>query len=78
MRSYTAAAHKARVEGLVKLMACVDRRGKIEELYVERRLPLGLSEEALDTVEGWRFRPARRGEERVRAIYRLIVDFELD
>lgn len=75
---YTSAAYKGRVEGAVTLLACVDRKGQVTDLHVERGLPLGLSEQAVRTVEEWRFRPARRDGERVVAIYRVSVHFQLE
>lgn len=48
----------ARVNGSVELSAVVDTAGDVTSVYFVNGLPLGLTQVAIDTVKGWKFRPA--------------------
>ena len=58
---YTEEARKARVEGIVFLVATINRDGTVSNIQLVRGLGHGLDESAIHTVmTGWRFRPATR------------------
>ena len=56
--SYTDAAIKAKVEGVVWLQAIIRKDGNVKVLKIIRGLGHGLDEQAIQDVESnWRFRP---------------------
>lgn len=75
--SYTAAARRARVEGVVILDAVIDRIGQVTDVKVLKALSLGLTESAVRAVESWRFEPARLGGRPISVRYNLTVRFGL-
>jgi TonB family protein len=54
---YTKEARKAKVEGTLTLKLLVDKEGNVREVNVEQGLPHGLTEQAVDTVKKWKFKP---------------------
>lgn len=74
---YTNEARIANHEGSVLLQADVDADGRPSNLLVVRPLGLGLDEEAVKAVRQWKFRPARRGGQRVASRVRLEISFRL-
>lgn len=74
---YTEAARRARVEGTVILEAIIGADGGVHGVRVLKSLPMGLDQEAIKAVEGWKFRPGRRGEQAVNVYFTLTVRFEL-
>jgi TonB family protein len=56
---YSQDASSAHIEGTVVLIATVDKTGVPHDIRVLRRLPLGLTEKAIETVGTWRMTPAR-------------------
>jgi TonB family protein len=66
------------VEGTVVLEAVIDKAGEVRCLRPLKRLPLGLTEAAMQTVRGWRFKPATVDGEPVTVYYTLTVNFMID
>lgn len=57
---YPEVARRAGVEGTVILDATISETGRVTDVEVLRGLPLGLSEAAVEAVQRWHYRPARR------------------
>ena len=55
---YTEAAFRYRVQGSVVLIVVVGIDGSTQKLVVKKALPDGLTENALETVHQWKFKPA--------------------
>ena len=55
---YTEAASRHRVQGSVVLIAVVGADGSAQKLVVKKALSDGLTENALDAVRQWKFKPA--------------------
>ena len=55
---YTPAASRYRIQGSVVLIAVVGADGSAQKLVVEKALSDGLTENALETVRQWKFKPA--------------------
>ncbi|MDX2000595.1 MAG: energy transducer TonB [Thermoanaerobaculia bacterium] len=75
---YTASARRARIQGTVEIRAVIDSSGRVIDAQVAKGLPMGLSEQALQAVRGWHFRPATRRGEPVTVYYDLGVHFGLE
>jgi TonB family protein len=56
--SYTPEAQAERIQGRVLLQATVTEQGAVERVGVIDGLGGGLTDQALETVRGWRFKPA--------------------
>lgn len=76
--SYTEAARKEGIEGVVILRALINERGSVEDVEVLRGLPLGLSETAIAALKQWTFEPATLEGEPVAVYYNLTFRFRLD
>ncbi len=72
---YPELAQRLGRDGLVVVQAVIDRQGRVRDVRVLRGAPYGMTEEAVEAVRGWRFRPARRGGEPVAVYYQLTVRF---
>jgi TonB family protein len=55
---YSEGARQHRVQGSVVLIAVVGADGSTQKLVVKKALPDGLTENALETVRQWKFKPA--------------------
>ena len=55
---YTDAAVRAKVQGMVTLVISVEPSGTAGDIYATRTLPFGLTDAAIKSVRGWRFKPA--------------------
>ncbi len=74
---YSEEARKVRYQGKVMLWAVVDEEGRVREVRVARAAGMGLDEQAVATVQGWRFKPAERGGRAVPVYMTIEVDFHL-
>ena len=75
---YPAAARLRGYEGSVRVEVLVDREGKVRDLrLVESSGHAMLDRAALGAVKGWKFEPARRGEEKVEMWVTVPVTFRL-
>jgi protein TonB len=75
---YTDAARKGHTTGVVVVEAIVNKQGEVEQVKVLKGLPLGLSEQAVDAVKKWRFKPGTLNGEPVEVIFSLTVNFTLE
>lgn len=55
---YSAEASRAKFQGSVMLEITVDEDGHVRDIRVKRGLPLGLTGQAIEAVQEWRFKPA--------------------
>lgn len=75
---YPAAARRRGYEGTVRVEVLVDREGKVRDLrLVESSGHAMLDRAAIGAVKGWRFEPARRGEEKVEMWVTVPLTFRL-
>lgn len=74
---YTEEARIAHHEGSVALDVEIDREGRPRILGVVKSLGLGLDENAIVAARKWRFRPARKGSEKVDYRATLEINFRL-
>lgn len=74
---YTESARHAGIEGVVILELIIDTDGAVESIKVHRGLPLGLTQNAVDAVEQWRFAPSTYRGHPVAVRYILTVRFNL-
>lgn len=75
---YTEEAREAKLQGSVTLQVLVGADGRAAQIRVVRGLGMGLDDRAVQTIQGWRFAPARDPSHRaiaawvtVEAVYRL-------
>jgi len=74
---YTEEARASRIQGTVIVQGVVDAEGNVGHLQVLKGLPLGLSESAMETLETWKYEPARKNGEPVAVYYIFTVNFSL-
>jgi TonB family protein len=55
---YTGAAVRAKVTGTVTLSVVIGADGKAQRISVQRALPCGLDQRAIDAIKDWSFKPA--------------------
>jgi periplasmic protein TonB len=75
---YTDEARHAKMQGTVTLRVLVGADGRASDIRVVRGVGFGLDERAVQTVRGWKFRPARDANQRalpawvtIEAVFRL-------
>ncbi len=56
---YSEAATRAQIEGTVILTMTIEKSGRVKDIRVKQGLPFGLTQQAIDAVEGWKYLPAR-------------------
>jgi periplasmic protein TonB len=66
---YTDEARQVKMQGTVTLRVLVGADGKAAEIRVMRGVGYGLEERAVQTVRGWKFRPARDASQRALAAW---------
>lgn len=74
---YSEEARKAKFQGTVTLAVIVDSAGRVTSMRVMRALGLGLDEKAMEAVQKWRFRPARKDGHAVSVQAIVEVNFRL-
>jgi protein TonB len=74
--AYPDLAREAQVEGLVVVRARVDSTGRVDQVEIERSVPL-LDQAALDAARKFRFDPARVGRHPVAVWVQLPFRFKL-
>ncbi len=70
-------ARAAGYQGVCTLAVIVEKDGMPSHIRVTRSLGMGLDEKAIAAVQRWRFEPARKDGEPVRAEITIEVDFHL-
>ena len=73
---YPAEAGRARIEGIVVLMAVIGPDGSVKDVRVESGLPI-LAQAAIDAVKQWRYKPYVVGGEPVEVDSRITINFTL-
>jgi TonB family protein len=74
---YTREAKDARLEGSVGITLKIDEKGKVVDTKVEKRLGMGLDEEAVAAVREWRFKPATKAGKAVATSLYIEVAFRM-
>ena len=75
---YTEAARKARIAGTVIVEAIIDKNGNVDQVRLVKGLPMGLSEQAMNAVRKWKFKPGTMNGQNVDTIFNLTVTFQLE
>ena len=75
--SFSEPARKSKFQGTVTLGLVVDRSGNASNVHVLTPLGCGLDEEAVRTVETWKFKPAEKDGDPVAVEIAVEVDFHL-
>ena len=73
---YPPEAGRARIEGMVVLMAVIGRDGSVKDVRVESGLPM-LAQAAIDAVKQWRYKPYMIDGEPVEVDSRITINFTL-
>lgn len=74
---YSKEAEDAKIEGVVVIQGVVGTDGRFHDIKVTRPLGYGLDEEAIECVEQWRFKPAKRGGSPFPVVINIEVRFQL-
>jgi len=75
---YTAAARRLGIEGVVVVSLLIDKDGRVVDLTVLRRLPFGLTENAVEAVRQWLFEPCAFNGKPVSVRYSLTINYRLE
>ncbi len=75
--SYTKAARKAKVKGVVTMSVTVGPKGQAWNVTLDKKLGYGLDEAAVETVKEWKFKPATRDGVPVVSKVMITVKFDL-
>ncbi len=73
---YPPEAGEARIEGTVVLLALIGKDGTVEDVRVERGLPV-LAQAAIEAVKKWRYRPYLLNGEPVEINSQITINFTL-
>jgi TonB family protein len=74
---YSADARSKRIEGVVKLSAVIDVAGAPVKIKVLAPLDPELDQRAVEAVQQWRFRPAKKDGKSVAVTAAITVDFRI-
>src|SRR5437763_364452 len=74
---YTDPARRAHTTGVVVVEAIIDKDGNVDRVKVLKGLDFGLTEEAVEAVKQWKFRPGTLNGESVDVVFNLTVNFTL-
>jgi TonB family protein len=74
---YTAAARAKQLEGVTTLYAEVTKEGSVANIKVVKSLDPQLDAKAIEAVQKWRFRPAKRNGKDVTMAATIEVEFRL-
>jgi TonB family protein len=76
---YPAQEKADKIEGVVRLVAVIDKKGKVESVEVEESSGnQNLDQAAIDAVQQWTFDPATRNRKPVAVSYSLTLRFVAD
>lgn len=75
---YTEIARKARIQGAVIVEAVIGKDGRVKSTKVLKGQPFGLSEQAVEAMEQWTFKPSTLNGKPVEVIYVLTTHFQLN
>jgi TonB family protein len=74
---YSESARRLKISGTVVLRVVVGDTGNVTEVVVSEPLGVGLDEQAVDTVNQWKFEPATKDGKPVAVIANIEVNFRL-
>jgi TonB family protein len=75
---YTGAAVKAKIVGTLFLSVVIGADGTAQRISVQRALPCGLDQQAIEAVKGWKFKAATDPDGKPAAVVQMIeVSFHL-
>jgi len=74
---YSELARKAKYQGVTVLGVIVGPAGNPQDVWVVKKLGLGLDQRAIDAVRTWKFDPATRDSEPVAVLINVEVKFQL-
>jgi TonB family protein len=74
---YSEPARILKFGGVGVLGLIIDRDGKVRDIWVSRKLGLGLDQKAIQTVRSWRFEPALKDGSPVPVIVNVEVAFRV-
>ena len=74
--TYPLEAGRARIEGTVVLLAVIAKDGTVQDVRVERGLPV-LAQAAIEAVKQWRYRPYLVNGEPVEVDSQITINFTL-
>ena len=74
---YTKEARDNQVSGIVRLNVVFRANGKLTDINVERGLPDGLTEQAIEAVQKTRFEPAQKDGQPVSVRGKIEISFSL-
>jgi protein TonB len=75
---YPEAARRAKVEGKIVVESIIEKDGSLSNLNILQGQPMGLDLAAIESLCGWRFKPATLKGEPVKVYYVLTVNFKVE
>jgi TonB family protein len=75
--AYSAVAKAAKYQGTTILWLIIDKNGKPNDIKIASPAGMGLDDKAVETVQGWRFRPAKKNGVPVAVQVNVEVNFRL-
>jgi TonB family protein len=74
---YTDLAREAKYRGTVELSLIVTKEGDVNSVMVLRGAPFSLTQQAIDTVQKWKFKPAKKNKQSVSVRVPVDIEFQL-
>lgn len=74
---YTDLARTAKYRGTVELSLIVTDNGEVNSVMVLRGAPFALTKQAIDAVQKWKFKPAKRNKQSVSVRVPVDIEFQL-
>jgi TonB family protein len=74
---YTDLARAAKYRGIVELSLIVTKDGKVSSVMVLRGAPFSLTQQAIETVQKWKFKPAKKDKQSVSVRVPVDIEFQL-
>jgi protein TonB len=74
---YSELARRAKYQGVIVLGVIVGPDGNPQDVWVVKKLGLGLDQKAIDAVRTWKFDPATRDGEPVAVLINVEVTFHV-
>lgn len=74
---YTDLARTAKYRGTVELSLIVTDKGEVHSVEVLRGAPFALTKQAIDAVQKWKFKPAKRNKQSVSVRVPVDIEFQL-
>jgi TonB family protein len=74
---YTDLARAAKYRGIVELSLIVTKDGQVSSVMVLRGAPFSLTQQAIETVQKWKFKPAKKNKQSVSVRVPVDIEFQL-